>query len=175
MQKFLARDQTHIPTVTQTGAETMPDPQHTVPQGSPPQHSFFFLFLFFFLGPHLQHMEVSWSEVKSELQLPVYATSTATQDPSCICNLCHSLQQCWILNPLSNPRDGTYMLTETTHWATMEIPSAFFTGVILNNKYLLRTCYHVKDWILRIQVRWVIAQNLVSSEFRILYSLALAA
>ena len=34
-------------------------------------------------------------------------------DPSCICDLHHSSQQCWILNPLSEARDGTrnFMLT----------------------------------------------------------------
>uniref|UniRef100_A0A8D0QXE5 Complex I intermediate-associated protein 30, mitochondrial n=2 Tax=Sus scrofa TaxID=9823 RepID=A0A8D0QXE5_PIG len=40
--------------------------------------------------------------VESELQLPTY--TTATSDPSCICDLCCSLQQCWILNPLSGAR-----------------------------------------------------------------------
>ena len=30
--------------------------------------------------------------------------ATATPDPSCICNLHHSLWQCWILNPLSEAR-----------------------------------------------------------------------
>ena len=31
------------------------------------------------------------------LQLPAYAKATATQDPSCLCDLYHSLQQCQIL------------------------------------------------------------------------------
>ena len=47
---------------------------------------------FFFLGPHLQHMEVPWLGVilgvKLELQLP--ASATATQDPSYVCDLHHS-------------------------------------------------------------------------------------
>ena len=39
----------------------------------------FYLFIyFFFLGPHLQHMEVSRLGVESELQLPAYTTATAT-------------------------------------------------------------------------------------------------
>ena len=33
----------------------------------------------FFLGPHLQHMEVPRLGVKLELQLPAYTTATATQ------------------------------------------------------------------------------------------------
>ena len=36
----------------------------------------------YFLGPHLQHMEVPRLEFKSELQLPAYTTAIATLDPS---------------------------------------------------------------------------------------------
>ena len=59
-------------------------------------------------------MEVSRLEVKSELQLPAYTTAKATRDLSYICNLCYSLQQHQILNPLSQARDGTRILRETT-------------------------------------------------------------
>ena len=38
-------------------------------------------------------------------------TATATQDPSHICDLHHSAQQCQILNPLSKARDQTRNLT----------------------------------------------------------------
>ena len=48
------------------------------------------LFVYFYLQLHLQHMEVSRQGVESELQLLVFATPTATQDLSCICNLYHS-------------------------------------------------------------------------------------
>ena len=37
-----------------------------------------FLLLFAFSGPHLGHMEVPTLGVQSELQLPAYATGTAT-------------------------------------------------------------------------------------------------
>ena len=47
--------------------------------------------------------------VELELQLLAYATTMAAMDPSCICDLHHS----WILNPLSEARDGTYILTDT--------------------------------------------------------------
>ena len=75
----------------------------------------FFLFLFFFffclflpfLGPLPWHMEVPRLEVELELQPPSYTTATAMRDPSCVCNLYHSSQQCWILNPLSKARDPT--------------------------------------------------------------------
>ena len=44
--------------------------------------------------------------VNLELQLLAYAIATATQD--------HSLQQCWILNPLSEARDWTSVLMDTS-------------------------------------------------------------
>ena len=43
-----------------------------------------------------------------------YDTAMATPDPSRICNLCHILQQRWIFNSLSEARDQTHTLTETT-------------------------------------------------------------
>ena len=67
----------------------------------------FFFFLLFFLGPHPQHMDVPRLGVQSELQLLVYATVTATPDPSLICDLYHSSSQCQILDPLSEARDLT--------------------------------------------------------------------
>ena len=54
-------------------------------------------------------MEIPWLGVESELQLLAYATATATAtsalDMNHICGLHHSLQQCWILNPVSEARD----------------------------------------------------------------------
>ena len=72
--------------------------------------TFFFLKLLeitFFLGPRPQHMEIPRLGVYSELQLPAYATATATLDPSHICELHHSSRQCRILNPPSEARDQT--------------------------------------------------------------------
>ena len=50
--------------------------------------------------------------VKLELQLSAYTTATA--DPSRICELCCRLRLCQILNPLSEARDQTCILKETT-------------------------------------------------------------
>ena len=50
------------------------------------------------------------ARVQSELQLPAYTIATATWDPSCVCDLHHSSQQCQIFNTLSEARDGTYNL-----------------------------------------------------------------
>ena len=76
------------------------------------------IYLFFgggaFLGPYLQHMEVSRLGVKSKLQLPVYTTATARWDLSCICNLHHSSQKYQILKPLSKARDRTSNLMDTS-------------------------------------------------------------
>ena len=83
----------------------------------------FFFFLFFcFLGLHLQHMKVPRLGVELELKLPAYAAATAMLDPSSICNLRCSLQQHWILNPLSKARgEPVSSLIEVgsiTRWAT---------------------------------------------------------
>ena len=58
-------------------------------------------------------MKVPRLGVKSELLLPAYTTATAIWDPSYICELIHSLGQCWILNPLSEARDQTHILMNT--------------------------------------------------------------
>ena len=68
--------------------------------------SFFFLFLFCgctcgiwkFLGPG----------VESELQLQDYSMAPTVPDPSHICDLCHRLWQCQILNPLSKARNDPH-------------------------------------------------------------------
>ena len=58
------------------------------------------VFFFFFLKPHLQHMEVLGLGVKSQLQLHAYTTATATMDLSSTCDLRYSLRQHQMLNPL---------------------------------------------------------------------------
>ena len=84
------------------------------------------IFLLFYLGPHLWHMEVPRLGVKSELQLPAYATAAATWDPSRVCDLPHS----WILNPLSKAWNQTRALMYTSwvcyYWATMGTPVTDF-------------------------------------------------
>ena len=86
----------------------------------------FSLVINFFLGPHPWHMKVPRLRVKSELQLP--AIVTVTWDPSCVCNLHHSSQQCWILNPLSKARNRSHILMDTSRihfcWATSGTPDA---------------------------------------------------
>ena len=65
----------------------------------------------FSLQLHLQHMEIPGLGVESKLQLLAYAT--AMPNRSCLCDLHHSLWQRWILNPLGEARDQTFILMET--------------------------------------------------------------
>jgi len=73
-------------------------------------------------------MEIPRLKVDSELQLMAYstATATATWDPSLVCDLHHSSRQCRILNALSEARDQTCILMDTSqihfHCAAMETP-----------------------------------------------------
>ena len=80
------------------------------------------IYLFFFSGPHLQHMQVPRLGVESELKLLAYSTATAMQDPDCFFDLHHSSRQCQIPNLLSEANDGTLVLIDTSricfHWAT---------------------------------------------------------
>ena len=98
---------------------------------------FIYLFIYLFLGSHPQHMEVLSLGVQTELQLPDYITATAAPDPSHICGLHHSSQQCGIRNALSRARDQTLIFTDTSsvHFccATMETAS----------KWYLIKCIHV--------------------------------
>ena len=59
-------------------------------------------------------MEGPRLRVKLELQLLAYTTTIATLDLSCICDLCSTLRQCWILNPLSKTGDLTLILMDTS-------------------------------------------------------------
>ena len=114
-----------------------------------------FIFFFFFLGPHTRHMEVLRLGGKSDLQLPAYATATAMQDLSRDFDLYHSLQQCWILNPLSEAKDRTHILIDTGQicfpWATMRTPissilkcsfSPTFTCHFSNMQNIKATSHH---------------------------------
>ena len=58
-------------------------------------------------------MQHRWVPRLSELQLLSYTTATATPDRSLIYDLCRNLRQCQILNPLSEARDQTRILTDT--------------------------------------------------------------
>ena len=57
-----------------------------------------------------EYMAVLRQGGELELQLLPYATATATEDLSHVCDLHHSSWQRWILNTLSEARDGARVL-----------------------------------------------------------------
>ena len=59
-------------------------------------------------------MEVPRLGVKTELQLPAYATATAMQDLSRLFDLHHSSGKRQILNPLSEARDQACIIMDTS-------------------------------------------------------------
>ena len=59
-------------------------------------------------------MEVRRLGVASELHLLTCATTTATQNLSCVCKLHHHSLQLRVLNPLSEARDQTLNLMGTS-------------------------------------------------------------
>ena len=68
----------------------------------------YFFFSFLFTATPAAHGS-SWARGQIGA---VPATAMETLNPSHICSLHHSLQQCQILNPLSEPRDQTHILKE---------------------------------------------------------------
>ena len=86
-------------------------------------------FFFVFLGPHPWHMEVPRLRVKLELKLPAYTTATATQDLSHVCDLHHSSQHRWIINPLIKARNWIHILMDISWvcycWTTTGTPQIF--------------------------------------------------
>ena len=80
------------------------------------------LFIYFVLGLLLRHVEVSRLGVESELQLPPYARATATWHLSSICDLHRSFWQHWILNPLSEARDWTRILMDSSRVLLLSEP-----------------------------------------------------
>ena len=71
-------------------------------------------FFFFFRLSRATPEAYGGCKFPGEPCLPAYAIATAMPDPSRICDLQHSYhssQQCWILNPLGEARDGTRNLT----------------------------------------------------------------
>ena len=89
-----------------------------------------FILFFGFLGLCPQHVEVPRLGVESELQLLAYTTAKAMWDPSCVCNLYHSSRQCQIPDPLSEARDQTHNLMDTSqirfHCTTMGTSKMMF-------------------------------------------------
>ena len=65
-----------------------------------------FLYFFLFLATPVAYGG-SWA--KNQIRAVAYITAMATPDPICICDLCCSLWQLQILNPLSDARDQNHI------------------------------------------------------------------
>ena len=75
------------------------------------------MFSFFFLSFRAVSKAYGSSQARGQIgavAAPAYVIAIATQDPSRICNLHHSSQQHWILNPLNEARDQTCILMDTS-------------------------------------------------------------
>ena len=112
----------------------------------------FFVCLFVFKGLHLQHMEIPRLGFESELQLLACSTAIATQDLNHVCDLHHSSWQCWILSPLSEARDWTHILMETSQvyfrWATTGTPSSPIFNTYIQCKVTPPDSYKKITWSL---------------------------
>ena len=82
-------------------------------------------------------MEVPRLGGQSELQLPAYETAAAMQDPSRVCNLHHNSQQYLIPDPLSEARDQTRALMDTSriHFRCATTGTPFC--LIFKHRYIL--------------------------------------
>ena len=92
-------------------------------------------FFFCLLGPHPQHVEIPRLGVQLELQLSAYTTAIATRDRSRVCDLRHSSGQCQILNPVSEARDQTHVLMDTSRICFCCTTTPIFE--IFNNIFLI--------------------------------------
>ena len=88
----------------------------------------FFVFLIFRAAP----TAYGTSQARGPIRATAagLTTATATPDPSHVFDLHHSSWQHWILNPLSEARDQTYILMDTSQvryrWAMMGTPLVAF-------------------------------------------------
>ena len=95
-----------------------------------------FFFFFFMAVPAIYGS--SWARGWIRAAVGAYATAKTTSYLSCICKLCHSLWQWWILNPLSKTRHWTWMLTKTTLSHNSNSANKNFDSKILKFEFILK-------------------------------------
>ena len=121
--------------------------------------SVFASFIFFcFLGLQVWHMEVPRLGVELELQLLATARATARQDLSHVYDLCHSSQQCQILNPLSEVRDRTCILMDAS-WVSNLLSHnrnsqflALYSSKILAYNFLFFFVVSLSGFVIRVMM-----------------------
>ena len=100
-------------------------------------------------------MEVPRLGTELELQPPAYITATATWDPSHISDLRCSAQQCQILNPLSEARDQTRILMDTSRVLLLPLsPSgnSYFSSLLMHGDDLVTHVDQQKRYMRFVQV-----------------------
>ena len=109
----------------------------------------FFITIFFFFRAVPIAYEIPRLGVESELQLPTYATATATPDPSHVCDRHHSSWQCQFVNPLAGARDQTRTLMDIM-WGSLLLSHngnslfiLFKSPLNSNNKTTRRKTSHI--------------------------------
>jgi len=97
-----------------------------------------------------------WVKSAIALQLPAYTTPTATWDPSHICDLHHSSQKRWILNPLCKAMYRTHILMDTCQicfcHATMGTPLSFFNWNMVDIQHYVS--FRCKDLTFAYIMKW---------------------
>ena len=87
---------------------------------------YYFILLFYFLLSKATPVAYVNSQARGQIGATAVAIATVMQSPSCVCKLHHSSWQHWISNPLSEAREQTHILMDTSwthfHCATMETP-----------------------------------------------------
>ena len=129
-------------------------------------------FFFFFLGPHMLHMEVFLARG--------WIGDTATQHPSRICDLYHNSWQHWILNLLSQVRYWTHILMVTSwkepqwelwHFLIMKLNfNNLFVEEIVHFKFPTKL-YLKQYWQVRYNPLWMHVHQCFSAIFYIFVSL----
>ena len=96
------------------------------------------LFFLFTTAPVAYGSSWARGQIGASAEACAIATATVMLDLSCICDLCHSLRQSWILNPLSEATDQTHILVDTMlgslpaepPWELFFVFCFFFNGCI---------------------------------------------
>ena len=97
-------------------------------------------------------MDVLSAYGSSQARGLIVATAITTPDLSCVCDLYHSLWQCWILNPLSKARDRTHILVVTSQiclcCTMMGTPKYFLLILLITSGHGggLGVQYHTTTW-----------------------------